>query len=116
VTIEVERRSYATLLHAIRSDDEEHGVNKGPVYGLSPEPLTFYWRGRILHLHSDDPLNLYSAPVGILRRAMGRCEGVTSLDLALRAELGAAYVVKVTDKGDGVVVDLRRAGAHPPTA
>ncbi|MEZ4596854.1 MAG: hypothetical protein R3C32_08425 [Chloroflexota bacterium] len=88
-------------------------MSKGPVYGLSPEPLAFYWRGRILHLHSDDPLNLYSTPVGILRRAMGRCEGVTSLELALRAELGPAYLVKVSDTKDGVVVDLRRTGAHP---
>lgn len=91
-------------------------MNKGPVYGAAPEPLTFYWHGRILRLHSEDPVNLYSAPVGILRRAMGRCQGITSLEMALRAELGAAYLVKVTDTPDGVVVDLRRANAHPPTA
>lgn len=91
-------------------------MNRGPVHGVSPDPLTFYWRGRILRLHSEDPINLYSAPAGVLRRAMGRCEGVASLQLALRAELGAAYLVDVRDTPEGVIVDLRRAGAHPPGA
>lgn len=89
-------------------------MNKGPVHGVSPDPLTFYWHGRILRLHSDDQLTLYSAPVGILRRALGRCQGVASLELALRAELGTAYLVTVTEGPDGVVVDLRRPGARPP--
>ena len=87
-------------------------MNKGPVYGASPEPLTFYWRGRLLTVHSEDPMNLYSAPIGILRRAMGRAEGITSLELALRAELGASYAVTVSDTPDGVIVDLKRFGAH----
>jgi hypothetical protein len=85
-------------------------MGRGPVYGVGPEPLTFYWRGRILQLRSSDPLNLYSAPVGILRRAMGRSEGITSLELALKAELGASYLVSVTDTPGAVVVELRRPG------
>lgn len=89
-------------------------MGKGPVHGVGPEPLTFYWRGRTLVIHSSDPLNLYSAPVGIIRRAMGRSEGVTSLELALKAELGASYLVSVTDTPSGVVVDLRRPGTHRP--
>ena len=73
------------------------------------EPLRFYWRGRILTVRHDDPsLNLYSAPIGILRRAMARAEGATSLELALRASLGTSYAVHVTETGQGVVVDLKR--------
>ncbi len=52
--------------------------------------------------------------MGIIRRAMGRSEGVTSLELALKAELGASYLVSVTDTPSGVVVDLRRPGTHRP--
>ena len=91
-------------------------MNRAPSGGVSPDPLTFYWRGRILHLRCDDPLNLYSAPVSILRRAMGRAEGVTSLELALRSSLGASYDVSVDDTPEGVIVQLRRHGAghaHP---
>ncbi len=86
---------------------------RGPSGGVSPDPLTFYWRGRILHLRSDDPLNLYSPPVSILRRAMGRSEGITSLELALRSSLGASYDVSVKDTPEGVVVYLKRHGAAP---
>jgi hypothetical protein len=77
---------------------------------MNPDPLTFYWRGRILHLRSDDPLNLYSTPVSILRRAMGRSEGIASLELALRSSLGASYDVSVQDTPEGVVVTLKRHG------
>jgi hypothetical protein len=87
-------------------------VNRGPAHGLDPEPLTFYWRARILQLRSDQPLNPYSAPVGILRRAMGRSEGVASLELALKAELGASYLVSVRDTPAAVIVELRRPGSH----
>jgi hypothetical protein len=79
---------------------------------VNPDPLTFYWRGRILHLRSDDPLNLYSTPVSILRRAMGRSEGIASLELALRSSLGASYDVSVQDMPEGVVVTLKRHGAR----
>jgi hypothetical protein len=46
---------------------------------------------------------------------MGRSEGVTSLELALRSSLGASYDVSVKDTPDGVVVTLNRHGAarHP---
>ncbi len=79
---------------------------------VSDEQLTFYWRGRLLTLRSDDRLNLYSTPVEILRRAMGRSMSVPSLELALKAELGASYLVTVTDAPNGVIVDLRRPGGH----
>lgn len=85
-------------------------MNRAPTPGTGPDPLTFYWRGRLLTLHSDDPLDLYSTPVGILRRAMGRSEGVVSLELALRSSLGASYVVHVRDTPAGVIVDLKRPG------
>lgn len=85
-------------------------MNRAPSPGTSPDPLTFYWRGRILTLHCPDPLDLNSAPVGILRRAMGRSEGVTSLELALRSSLGPAWLVHVRDTPAGVVVDLTRSG------
>ncbi len=77
---------------------------------MNTTPITFYWRGRILELHSDDAMNLYSAPVDILRRAMARSSSVTTLDLALKAQLGASYQVTVTDTGARVVVDLKRHG------
>ena len=80
---------------------------------MSSSPLTFYWRGRILEVRSDQPLNLYSPPIAILRRAMGRSEGVTSLQMALRSSLGAAYAVDVHELGGRVIVDLRRPGTHP---
>jgi|SoiMethySBSTD1v2_1073268.scaffolds.fasta_scaffold2672285_2 hypothetical protein len=89
---------------------------RGPSGGVNPDPLTFYWRGRILHLRCDDPLNLYSTPVSILRRAMGRSEGVTSLELALRSSLGASYDVHVQDTPEGVIVNLKRHGAAPHPA
>jgi hypothetical protein len=86
---------------------------RGPSEGTSPDPLTFYWRGRILHLRSDDPsINLYSTPVSILRRAMGRSEGVTSLELALKASLGKSYIVEVRDTPGGVIVQLSLPGGH----
>jgi hypothetical protein len=91
-------------------------MSRGPAGGVSPDPLTFYWRGRILQLRCDDPLNLYSTPVSILRRAMGRSEGITSLELALRSSLGASYDVSVQDTPEGVIVHLKRHGAaahHP---
>ena len=47
---------------------------RGPSGGVNPDPLTFYWRGRILHLRCDDPLNLYSTPVSILRRRAATLE------------------------------------------
>jgi hypothetical protein len=87
-------------------------MSRGPSSGTNPDPLTFYWRGRILRIESDDPLNLYSTPVAIVRRAMGRSEGVTSLELAVRAELGAAYLVHVRDTPEAVVVDIQRSGVH----
>ena len=68
------------------------------------------------HLRSDEPLNLYSTPVGILRRAMGRSEGNTSLELALRSSLGASYDVSVRDMPEGVVVTLKRRGVAPHPA
>ena len=86
---------------------------RGPSGGVSPDPLTFYWRGRILHLRSDDPLSLYSPPVSILRGAMGRSEGITTLELALRSSLGASYDVSVKDTPEGVVVYLKRHGSAP---
>ena len=89
---------------------------RGPSGGTSPDPLTFYWRGRILHLRSDDPLNLYSTPVSILRRAMGRSEGIASLELALKSSLGASYDVSVRDTPEGVIVHLKRHGAAPHPA
>lgn len=89
-------------------------MSRGPSGGVSPDPLTFYWRGRILHLRCDDPLNLYSPPVSILRRAMGRSEGIASLELALRSSLGGSYMVQVRDTPEGVIVDLKRPGAHAP--
>jgi hypothetical protein len=81
-------------------------------FPAGPAPLTFYWRGRILEVHSDQPLNLYSAPIAILRRAMGRAEGVTTLTSALRSSLGTAYVVNVHEAGGRVIVDLRLPGGH----
>jgi hypothetical protein len=88
-------------------------MNRAPSGGVSPDPLTFYWRGRILHLRCDDPMSLYSAPVSILRRAMARSEGTTSLELALRSSLGAAYDVSVRDTPEGVIVNLKRHGGAP---
>jgi hypothetical protein len=44
---------------------------------------------------------------------MGRSEGITSLELALRSSLGAAYDVSVKDTPEGVVVYLKRHGAAP---
>ena len=85
---------------------------RGPSGGVNPDPLTFYWRGRILHLRSDDPLNLYSTCVSILRRAMGRSVRIASLELALRSSLGASYDVSVQDMPEGVVVTLKRHGAR----
>jgi hypothetical protein len=79
-------------------------------FPMDPVPLTFYWRGRILEVRSDEPLTLYSAPVGIIRRAMARSEGVTSLMTALRASLGSAYLVEVEEVGGRVIVGLRRPG------
>ncbi len=89
-------------------------MNRAPSPGTSPDPLTFYWRGRILTLDCPDPLGLESAPVSILRRAMGRSEGVTSLELALRSSLGPAWLVHVRDTPAGVIVDLKRSGASAP--
>jgi hypothetical protein len=47
---------------------------------------------------------------------MGRSEGITSLELALRSSLGASYDVSVQDTPEGVIVHLKRHGAaahHP---